>query len=346
MEPNGGVFPAEAPVPAENGYFEAICPPEGEVRFMMSGRCGIFLCLEDLRLTDEKKVAYVPRYTCETVLAPFAKAGYELMFYDVDERLHSIFDPAALDRISVISLCGYFGFCSYDREFVRSCRERGVAVFEDVTHSLFSVDGIDPLCDYAAGSFRKWMGVPCGGFAVKRKGRFGVPSLPVHQRHLELRRRYIEEGGDVFWEGERLLRQIFDRYAGDPESERLMRQADLDRLRRIRRENYALLLEQIPADPTGFRPVFPVLTGDAVPCNFPVYADDRERFREFLAQQGVRTTVYWPVGPLVDLEGHETVRYIYDHIVSIPCGQLLDADAMRRTAQAMNSYSCSLRKNG
>ena len=89
------------------------------------------------------------------VLAPFLKAGYELLFYDVSRDLTPIFDERVLDRISVVNLCGYYGFCSYDREFIRKCSERGISIVEDTTHSIFSADGVDPHCDYVVGSMRK-----------------------------------------------------------------------------------------------------------------------------------------------------------------------------------------------
>lgn len=85
---------------------------------------------------DMRKVAYVPLYTCETVLAPFEKAGYQLKFYELDQDLHSIFDTSVIDEISVLSLCGYYGFCNYDHDFVKACKEKGVVIFEDVTHLL------------------------------------------------------------------------------------------------------------------------------------------------------------------------------------------------------------------
>ena len=97
-------------------------------------------------------------YTCGTVLAPFKKAGYQLKFYELDQNLHSIFDTAVIDEISVLSLCGYYGFCNYDHSFVKACKEKGVVIFEDVTHSMLSADGIDPLCDYLQEA-SKWMGL-------------------------------------------------------------------------------------------------------------------------------------------------------------------------------------------
>lgn len=342
----GGLFPFEATIPADNGYFQKICPPEGDISFMMSGRCGIFRCLEDISQQDHRKIAYVPIYTCETVLAPFEKAGYQLKFYELDENLRSVFDESVLDEISVLSLCGYYGFCSYDHNFVRACKDRGIIIFEDITHSLLSSDGIDPLCDYAAGSFRKWMGVSCGGVAIKRNGKFTAPLLPVDAHHLELRDQAISQSsGDLFWKGELLLRQMFDSYGSDDHSAFILRHADLKSICSKRRENFSAILAGLPAHPSGFRPVFPVLTPEAVPSHFTLYADSRDSFQQYLEERGIHSTVYWPVGPLVDLTGHDTAKYIYDHIVALPCDQRYTVDDMSRIAEVLTEYSDSYGRN-
>mgnify|MGYP004704782329 CR=1 FL=1 len=73
----GGFFPYQ-PVGSEpNNYVEHTCPDPGDTAHLMSGRCAIYYCLRDLMLTDQKRVAYLPSYDCETVLGCFVKAGYE-----------------------------------------------------------------------------------------------------------------------------------------------------------------------------------------------------------------------------------------------------------------------------
>ncbi|MFR7441165.1 MAG: hypothetical protein ACLUUG_07810 [Lachnospiraceae bacterium] len=95
--------------------------------------------------------------------------------------------------------CGYYGFCNYAiTASLKACKEKGVVIFEDVTHSMLSADGIDPLCDYFAGSFRKWMGVDCGGFAVKRNGTFETPLLPVEATHLKQRKNPSRQKTEIF----------------------------------------------------------------------------------------------------------------------------------------------------
>lgn len=339
MKTIGGMFSFVETNPQDNGFFSQFQTANDDLVFMMSGRCGIYHCLMDNLAHDTKRVAYVPVYTCETVLAPFVKAGYTLKFYDIDENLCPVFDPQAIDEISLLSLCGYYGFCSYDHSFVQACKDRGITIFEDVTHSIFSTDGIDPLCDYVAGSFRKWMGVNCGGFALKRNGKFLDAALPVDPTHLSLRRKAIETAGnDAFWEGEMLLRRMFDRYASDEESAYLLRHADFEQIASARRANFAAILSGLSDDLQGVRPVFPALTESAVPSHFVAYADEREDLQAYLAKLNIRSTVYWPVGPEVNLDGYDTARYIYDHIVAIPCDQRYNAEDMARISDALNKY--------
>ena len=340
MRKIGGMFHYEPSTPIENGYFSSISSPNDDLAFTMSGRCGIYYCLQEIARHDTRKVAYVPLYTCETVLAPFEKAGYQLKFYELDQDLHSIFDTSVIDEISVLSLCGYYGFCNYDHDFVKACKEKGVVIFEDVTHSMLSADGIDPLCDYFAGSFRKWMGIDCGGFAVKRNGTFETPLLQVEPTHLKQRKEYYETGDDdIFWEGELRLRQMFDCFAGDDNSEYILRHADFDSICRTRRENYAALLDALTAPLHGVQPVFPELPEATVPSHFCLYAENRDEFQQYLADYQIRSTVYWPVGPLVHPLPDSSEQYIYDHIISLPCDQRFSPSDMQYVAQILMDYS-------
>ena len=60
----GGFFPYEKNSSETNGYIDLVCPNAGDVIHLMSGRCAIYLCLQDSMLTDTKRTAYLPAYTC------------------------------------------------------------------------------------------------------------------------------------------------------------------------------------------------------------------------------------------------------------------------------------------
>ncbi|WP_313154640.1 DegT/DnrJ/EryC1/StrS aminotransferase [Lacrimispora sp.] len=359
MKNIGGYFSFEQLAEKENHFFEELCPDSGDLAFLMSGRCAIYYTLEDMMLTDHKRIAYVPIYTCETVLAPFEKAGYQMLFYDVDRTMTPVFDKSVLNQISVLSLCGYYGFCTYDREFVRLCRESGVRIIQDTTHSILSWNGIDPCCDYIVGSLRKWIGIPSGGFAIKTHGHFAKRLLEPSCTHLAMRAAAMLEketwshssdpkaplklaaATSVFWDAEIMLRQMFDSYESDPESINIMKHIDIDTIRRKRQENYRYLLEHLILSP-DFNIIFPVLAEETVPSHFPFFAKNRKKIQDYLTAYGVSSTVYWPIPSAVRLSGHPDAAYIYDHVFSLPCDQRYGLKEMQYICHLLNQYPKSV----
>jgi hypothetical protein len=320
----------------------------GDLRLCMSGRCALYYCLLDLKQGDAKRVAYLPAYTCETVIAPYKKAGYELRFYDVTpQRLTPQFDRAMIPHISVLGLCGYYGFSSYDRSFVEDCAAAGVAVIQDITHSVFSAGGIDAHADYIAGSLRKWMGIPSGGIALKRKGLFTLPLLPPDEEHIRGRLACFggaseEEASDIFWTTEMRLRQMFDAYESDRLSSDIIAHYPCRDLIRRRRENYVRILSRSPFSPR-LSPVFPELPDGVCPSHLALYSPGREEARSFLAGCGIKSTVYWPFHNEFDLSGGGPAgspawpgaAYIYGHIFSVPMDQRYGVEDMDLLCDAL-----------
>lgn len=356
MKQIGGYFTIESPLPEENHFLEGLCPKEGELKYLMSGRCANCLALKDNGINDKKKVAYVPIYTCETVIAPFVKEGYSLIFYDFKKDMTPIFDPAVLDRISIISICGYYGFSRYDRSFVDECKRRGITVIEDTTHSIFSEDGIYPGCDYVVGSLRKWIGVPAGGFAIKMKGKFLISPEAIHAEHIKMRTDGLKKltrlaseplteevmekkaaASTLLWDSELLLRKIFDSQESDELSVNIIKHFDFDELKRRRRENYAYLLSHCP-ESDKFKVVFDELDEKTVPSHFTLYVNDRDSFKAFMEERGIHATTYWPVGPEVDLRGHDDAAYIYDHVISLSCDQRNTVEDMQYICDALSEF--------
>ena len=266
-----------------------------------------------------------------------------------------VWEDQALGEISVLNLCGYYGFSRYDRAFVHKCRERGICILEDSTHSVLSLDGISPDADYITGSLRKWIGVPSGGFLIKRRGKLTPELLPFHQKHLDMRRGAMEtkkksttEPGSVsqealeaaeatFWQAESLLRQIFDCCQSDPDSVQIMRRFPVERIRSLRRENYQRLLSVFPKSPLCV-PVFPLLDEATVPSHFTVLAQRRNDLQSFLKEQGIHTTAYWDKSALADTSRCPQAQYIYDHVLSLPCDQRYTPADMDRIAGAVAQF--------
>jgi hypothetical protein len=247
-----------------------------------------------------------------------------------------------IPRISVLGLCGYYGFSSYDRAFVEECAARGKAVLQDITHSVFSDGGIETAADYNAGSLRKWMGIPSGGIAVKRKGFFNMPLLPPEEEHVSGRKALFDEQervvrgeagaseekvSELFWTTEMRLRKIFDAFESDALSGEIISRLSPEAIVRKRRENYAFILEQNPFS-GEIQPVFPELGPGICPSHLSLYSPNREKIRGFLAERGVKSTVYWPFHGEIDLSAYPGAAWIYDHIFSVPIDQRYSAKDM------------------
>ena len=58
LKPLGGYFETEELVPEENHFFDQLTPEGGDLRFLMSGRCGILCALEDWKTAFDMKSNY------------------------------------------------------------------------------------------------------------------------------------------------------------------------------------------------------------------------------------------------------------------------------------------------
>ncbi len=319
--------------------------------YAMSGRCALYACLIDMDIKG-RKIAYVPAYTCETVLSAYLKAGFNLRFYDTDpEGLVPQFRKEDLEGASVFGICGYYGFIRYDGNFVKYAREKGIEVLLDITHSPFY---FEKYASYEAGSLRKWMGIASGGIAFKSGGPFNVTLLPPDGEHIKGRykameersialadkdKSYDEKASETFWNTELRLRKMFDAYDSDEYSKDVIRHYDFDSMIRARRDNFNTVISSLE-ECRGWRPVFKELRDNDVPSHFTLYADDRENMQEFLRKRGVSSTVYWPEPPMLDdISRYPGAKYILQHIMSIQLDQRYKKEDMQFLASVLNSYS-------
>lgn len=325
--------------------------PENMI-FAMSGRCALYAALLDINLDNRNpRVAYVPAYTCETVLAAYSKAGYSFRFYDVDpEGLKPLFKKEDLDGVSVLALCGYYGFTTYDEDFVKYAKSRGIVVLHDTTHTPYR---FCPSADYCAGSLRKWMGIPSGGVALRAAGPFRIQLKEAEKTHIDGRFKAMEEraealatgdssfndkASETFWETEMRLRKMFGEYASDPVSRQIALSFDFDGAAEKRRSNFSTIISSLN-NPVGWKPVFSSLPRkDDVPSHFTLYADNREAFSRYLKSNGVASTVYWPQVPdLKDLSAFPGTAWILEHICSIQLDQRYGEKEMKALAAILNN---------
>lgn len=363
----GGLFPVtkEDKLPAAG----LTCPAD-DSRWMMSGRCGILLALEDWLASDPQgrtrtnPRVYLPAYTCETVVASFLKLGLNIEYYLIDTDLKPHFESDKLFNSDLCLFTAYYGRETYREAYLdgkqitsfdsllKTLQAKEICIFFDLTHSLLNTEPLPEIWDYAAGSFRKWMGIYSGGFALKHQGCFMPEVLPANEKHIALRKQALNlasalasasSQADIaklrdlcdaaFWQGEMMLRQCFDIYASDLESLEILKACDFERMRSVRRDNYHFLADKVSQmlekyNQAGVQIVFPTMQATECPSHFTLLVEDREAFTKKMDDWQIKTSVYWPI--LDGLQGdlRKQTEKITEHIISLPCDQRYDRQAM------------------
>lgn len=335
---------------------------EAEQVFFMSGRQGIRHCLQDieaegLRLgRTGKKIALLPEYTCESLLAPFWAEGYDLAFYPVDQELTASFRD--LDRLidetgaGVLLVHPYFGFDTLrEPEAFRKDRP-GLKVLFDDTQSWAGTIRY-PFWDYKIVSLRKWGPLPDGAAVWKKSAPFIVKApSEENQRVLlsmkaayRLKDDYLSGGSTTKQELLTAFRESNGLFSDlTPRTMSRYSRLVLDRFMKnqpawqaARQNNYRILAGWPGWDSLG-RVLYPELK-EEVPLYFPVCLENRRRLQQFLAGHGVFCPVIWPVPepdpvPVVSATLARTRRCL----LTIPIDQRYGTDDMERILQLLDEF--------
>lgn len=320
--------------------------------FTSSGRGAMSLILSESE-TECKRVL-LPSFTCESVIEPFIKHGYEVFYYSVDRRLNinkeTFLDEVGASDPSVVLIHSYYGFdtASEVRETVKDLRARGITVIEDITQTLYS--SFPRLsADYYVGSFRKWEGLSDGGFALKVKGSFA--QKPEAQDY-ELRDAGLKAmmakydylfGGigeksaflQMFAEAEELLEREEQVYRMSDASYFEHANLDIEDLRSRRRGNFKFLMDNLRNE--RVTPLFHELPDDTVPLYFPILCNqDRKEVQVLLREKSVYAPVVWPKPDYVK-ENYGESDLFYTHLLCIPCDQRYGLEEMNYIVEILNS---------
>lgn len=327
----------------------------GDVVLTSSGRGAISLILS--QISPRVKRALLPSYVCESVILPFEKAGYELMYYDVDQSFAPININTERIDIGVFFHMGYFGFPTNEKLIgeIKKLKEQTVIIIEDVTHTLFSEHNRSMDNDYVFGSVRKWFGLPSGGFAAAVRNKMDCADLPMPSKELiklrtislmlkwsymqtmneSLKKDYL----DGFGKAEKMFDADVGAYRMDSTSTQIIQEIDIKSIVNKRRENYIYLLEKL-YETCKIEFVFKNLPESACPFIFPVIVSgDRSSLRKKLIEEEIYCPIHWPIPKQINHLISSCTRSVYDSILSFPCDQRYSVTDMDRIACAVKQFT-------
>ena len=321
--------------------------------FTSSGRSAISLILDEIG--NNKRCAMLPSFTCESVIEPFLCHEYQIAYYSVDKELCIVkkrfMEEVKANDPSVILIHNYFGFntTSSIRDTIDELRRQGIVIIEDITQILYSDFSRLPA-NYYVGSFRKWAGIPDGGFALKGDGVF--TDKPTNEDELltetkvdAMKAKYnylFHNTGNkndflkMFAKAEDVLERQKEIYRMSDISYREQANLNIDSLKERRRENFLFLLNNIKT--SSIRPLFSYLPDDVTPLYFPVLCGaDRMLFQKWLRMNHIFAPIVWPKPECIpDAVIREDC--FYTDLLCIPCDQRYGVEEMKAIVDCIKSF--------
>lgn len=321
------------------------------------------LCREALSdiahaLDKTERRVLIPAYTCQSVITPFEEAGWQCDYYSIKRNLRIDLQrleiTVAKDRPSLLVVHPYYGMDLNDEEIavLNRINENGPAIIMDLTQCLFSTRQY-PFASFTVASYRKWMPIPDGGYLINNTDSVHIAQPETEYTEFadrEIAAMYLR--GQYFGNEEHRTKAISIRLSksADQVAEsnivphrmsqvayNLMKKENLEKNQKSRYSNYTYLFNEIRESKMVAKTCRNMADVTTAPLYFTIYVQDRATLQLLLAKDSIYAPVIWPMEDARVLIDEET-KYIYEHILAIPCDQRYDENDMRRVVEIINNY--------
>jgi hypothetical protein len=299
-----------------------------------------------------------PAYHCRTMLDPALALGGSVILYPLQPDLSP--DLAAIEKLlanapmpcKALLATHFFGLPKPFEKLATWCATRGISLVEDCSHVFFTEQhrpaGIGACGDFVVSSPYKFLPSPDGGLlyacdVARLEGiRPNAPSLLAELRGVAHMRAKAAEHRHTLDTPAAIPGQIttaIDRrettgispdYRPAEEnlaalrlSRGLYRHADIERVTRLRRENYQRWANSTQSLPHS-RPLYPDLPADCIPYMFPLLIDSPETDFYRLKHLGLPI---WRWDSIVASDCPTASHYRL-HLLHLPCHQSLADNQM------------------
>ncbi|MCI9174003.1 MAG: DegT/DnrJ/EryC1/StrS aminotransferase family protein [Lachnospiraceae bacterium] len=314
--------------------------------YMDSGRSALAVLNQVLT----SGIILLPSYICESVVKVY-RENFSIIFYKI-ERDFTVdtedLDSKLSEGVTAVYLMHYFGQLQ-DETFLnwlnKKRRQYEFVIIEDTTHSIFTKRRT--IGDYCVCSLRKWFPVPDGGVLYSENERMDISLVDISAKSpsavleaMILKKLYIEGKADcnelyrkIFTEEEEKLDKQRGIYRISELSRSLLKYFSIDDLKGKRRKNYRMLRNALQECEIELA----LKDGQIVPLACPIYLDDRDEFRQYLARHRVYCAVHWPLTG-TGLEEHKDAKEMSEQILSLPIDQRYGADHIQYLAEIIRDY--------
>lgn len=292
----------------------------------------------------------LPSYICESVVKVYQEK-FSIKFYKVKKDFTvdmENFTNKSLEDVTAVYLMHYFGKLQDEvflNDLIEMKRQYGFVIIEDTTHSIFTKR--KTIGDYCICSLRKWFPVMDGGVLYTENELVNIPVSDITAKSpsaileaMILKKLYIDGKVDcndlyrkIFTEEEAKLDSQKEIYKISELSRSLLKYYSIDDLKEKRKTNYQILKKALQE--SGIELI--LKDQEFVPLACPIYLEDRDKFRQYMARHQVYCAVHWPlVG--TGLENDDNAKEISSQILSLPIDQRYGKEHMQYLAGLVKDY--------
>ena len=317
-------------IEAIGGYFELELAPQKnflyqDAKHYHSARAA-FLAL--LRSVKPKRV-WMPRYICDSMLAPVHAAGIEICHYAIDKNF-SVAQSIDLQKQDIFLYVNYFGICEKQVDYILE-KFNPLQVVIDCSQAFYAKP---KKCLATVYSPRKFFGLPDGGLLVTDHS---VPVPQEQDKGSEKRMEHLikrlggtpEAGYDAFQQAEQSLNDLGP-YSMSALTEQLLASVDVGAAKEARNRNFHYLRNAL--DDSNLLKIPDIVDG---PMCYP-YLTDKNISRSDFAKERIFMATYW-TDALGRIDYNSVESQFINSCYPIPCDQRYDEVALHRILRLLQS---------
>lgn len=333
-----------------DGYFASF-EKYGHCTWLRSGREALHLVALNEKKGKGDSIILMPAYCCHSMVDPFEKAGWKVVYYRLNEDL-----TADLDYLSnlIVTLrpkaaltMNYYGSApTMDAVFVIKCGYPECVCIEDFSHSTFCFPDIyNEQVDYYVTSIRKSIGV-CDGSVIISKAPLDEAMVKDNETEFMTARRdcqrlkakytYSQDASqkNFFFSELRRQEEELDNFTGihriSKTGKNMLAILNGESIRYGRQKNMEHILDLLKEKVKSIPGIEKCL--ESAPFSLPILVKNRDEVQQKLAKKGVYAPILWPICDEARAVCPVSAR-MADEMLSIPIDQRYNYDDIEDIAK-------------
>ena len=333
-----------------DGYFASF-EKFGHCTWLRSGREALHLVALNLNPDNSEPIVLMPAYCCHSMVDPFEKAGWEVVYYRLNDNLTADVDYLTglllkLRPKAVLTMNFYGSASTVDAVSVIKCGYPECVCIEDFSHCTFCLSDIyNEQVDYYVTSIRKSVGV-CDGSVIISKNPLNEAVVEDKETEFMIARRdcqqlkakynYTQDPAkkNIFFNELRRQEGELDNFTGvhriSKSGQEMLSVLNGEGIRYARKKNMEHILNLLKGKVKPVPGIEKCL--DGAPFSLPILVKNRDEVQQKLAARGVYAPVLWPICEEARTVCPVSAR-MADNMLSIPMDQRYNYDDIEEIAK-------------